>query len=109
VSSATLEERRCTGIEERRQSSLFEDLERGAPGRLHSGAGAGRVPATRPNAARDELHPRSGGDRLTLEARLERTWEGLLAVGAAECPVCRSRLEWRAMAGVCRGCRSTMT
>lgn len=34
-----------------------------------------------------------GSDRLTLELRLDSVWEGLRAEGAAECPVCRGRME----------------
>ena len=34
----------------------------------------------------------SGGGRLTLEQRLDGVWEGLLADGAAECPLCRGPL-----------------
>ena len=33
-----------------------------------------------------------GGDRLTLEQRLDSVWEGLRADGAAECPVCHGRM-----------------
>lgn len=36
---------------------------------------------------------RSNGGRLTLEQRLDSVWEGLHAEGAAECPVCRGRME----------------
>jgi len=34
----------------------------------------------------------SGGGRLTLEQRLDGVWEGLLADGAAECPLCHGRM-----------------
>lgn len=53
--------------------------------------------------------PAAGGGRLTLERRLERVWEGLLAVGAAECPVCRSTMERRGAAANCVGCGSTLS
>ena len=43
---------------------------------------------------------RSGGGGLTLGQTLDRVWEGLLATGAAECPLCRARME---RAG-CTGC-----
>ena len=33
------------------------------------------------------------GGRLTLERQLDSVWEGLRAAGAAECPVCRGRME----------------
>ena len=44
------------------------------------------------------------GSRLTLEQTLERAWEGLLAVGAADCIVCGERMERRGAAGECGGC-----
>jgi hypothetical protein len=53
---------------------------------------------------------RSDGGRLTLEQRLDRVWEGLLAAGAAECPMCGAEME-RAPAGdagSCTGCGTTL-
>jgi hypothetical protein len=44
------------------------------------------------------------GGRLTLEQVLSSAWEGLLAVGAAECFVCGSRLERHGDSGTCGGC-----
>ena len=44
------------------------------------------------------------GGRLTLEQSLLSVWEGLLAVGAADCVVCGSRMERRGSAGQCGGC-----
>ena len=57
--------------------------------------------ATGGRSAEDALRRRSarcparsdGGGRLTLEQRLDSVWEGLRAVGAAECPVCGGRME----------------
>jgi hypothetical protein len=46
----------------------------------------------------------SDGSRLTLEQSLASVWEGLLAVGAADCLVCGSQMERRGAAGVCGGC-----
>ena len=46
----------------------------------------------------------SDGGRLTLEQSLARAWEGLLAVGAADCLVCGAQMERRGTAGVCGGC-----
>jgi hypothetical protein len=51
---------------------------------------------------------RSDGGRLTLEQRLDRVWEGLLAAGAAECPMCGSEMEQTAGAGRCTGCGTTL-
>jgi hypothetical protein len=50
---------------------------------------------------------RRGGH--TLEDRLERAWEGVLAEGTAACPVCRARLERHGAEGRCGGCGSTLT
>ena len=42
--------------------------------------------------------------RLTLEERISRVWEGLHAVGAADCPVCRGRMERKGHRGHCVTC-----
>ncbi len=46
----------------------------------------------------------SDGSRLTLEQSLASVWEGLLAVGAADCLVCGEQMERRGAIGVCGGC-----
>jgi len=46
----------------------------------------------------------SDGSRLTLEQSLASVWEGLLAVGAADCLVCGAQMERRGSVGVCGGC-----
>jgi len=46
----------------------------------------------------------SDGSRLTLEQSLAGIWEGLLAVGAADCLVCGAQMERRGSVGVCGGC-----
>ncbi len=46
----------------------------------------------------------SDGSGLTLERKLTGVWEGLLAVGAADCLVCGAQMERRGDAGVCGGC-----
>ena len=47
----------------------------------------------------------SDGGRLTLEQRLDSVWEGLHAAGAADCPVCGSRMEENGEGGGrCGGC-----
>jgi hypothetical protein len=74
---------------------------RPAPGRLpldFRPVGPDRTPARRPGGAC------SDGDRLTLEERISSVWEGLVAAGAGECPVCRSRMEWIADHGRCSIC-----
>jgi hypothetical protein len=52
---------------------------------------------------------RSDGGRLTLEQKLDRAWEGLLAVGAAECPLCGAAMGRAGHAGRCAGCGTTLT
>ena len=51
----------------------------------------------------------SDGSRLTLEQSLASVWEGLLAVGAADCLVCGSQMERRGAGGVCRGCGTSIS
>ena len=51
----------------------------------------------------------SDGSRLTLEQSLTSVWEGLLAVGAADCMLCGSRMERRGDAGVCGGCGTRLS
>ena len=46
----------------------------------------------------------SDGSRLTLEQSLASVWEGLLAVGAADCFVCGERMQRDGAAGRCGGC-----
>jgi hypothetical protein len=58
---------------------------------------------------RVERRPCAGGGRLTLEQRLESVWEGLLAAGAAECPLCRGPMEAAAGGGRCGDCGSTLS
>jgi hypothetical protein len=47
---------------------------------------------------------RVSGGRMTLEQRLDRTWRTLQAQGAAECPLCHSRMSNHGSAGECGGC-----
>jgi len=88
------------------QQPLFDDLRRAEPapepGRFADRARPG------PPTERGERGPPSGGDRLTLEDRLERIWEGVLAAGAAECPVCEGRLELLGGQGQCGGCGAVL-
>ncbi len=52
----------------------------------------------------------SDGGRLTLEQRLDGVWEGLHAAGAADCPICGSRMEGTGDGtGHCGGCGSTLS
>ena len=48
----------------------------------------------------------SDGGRLTLGRKLDSVWEGLRADGAAECPVCDSRIVAGAGSARCSGCGS---
>jgi hypothetical protein len=52
---------------------------------------------------------RSGGRRLTLDERISGVWEGLRAAGAADCPVCGSRLHRHGDAGNCGDCGLLLT
>ena len=53
--------------------------------------------------------PSSDGGRLTLGRRAQSAWEGLLAAGAADCPVCAGRMELAASAGRCLECGSRLS
>jgi hypothetical protein len=55
-----------------------------------------RAPQRRPQC--------TDGSRLTLEQSLASVWEGLLAVGAADCLLCGAQMERRGSVGVCGGC-----
>ena len=74
------------------QRSLFDSLRRKGPGGLDP----------------RERRPRAGGDRLTLERRLDGVWEGLLAAGAAPCPVCSARMHRLGETARCEGCGSEL-
>jgi hypothetical protein len=90
------------------QSPLFDDLRRARPGA--QACPAASEPGDSGSAApRGERDPRSGDDRLTLEASLERIWEGLFVVGAAECPVCGGVMRRVEERGVCVGCGSALS
>jgi hypothetical protein len=51
---------------------------------------------------------RSGG-RLTLEERLRATWHAANTEGAADCPLCGSRMTLRAEAAECGSCGSRLS
>ena len=53
------------------------------------------------------VRPRGGS--LTLEQKLDRALEALHTEGAAECPVCRSRMVGDAEGGRCAGCGSQLS
>ena len=44
------------------------------------------------------------GGRLTLSQSLSSVWEGLLAVGAAACPLCGSQMSRTPHGGTCGSC-----
>jgi hypothetical protein len=66
------------------------------------------VLARSPDAKTDAEFAASGG-RLTLDERISKVWEGLLATGTADCPVCRGRLERMGDSGRCLSCNSVLT
>ena len=47
----------------------------------------------------------SDGDRPTLEQQLSGVWEGLLAAGVADCPVCGAEMRRSG----CTGCGTVLT
>jgi hypothetical protein len=70
-----------------------------------------RLPSrTRTNFAEQQPDsPVSGGRRLTLDERISRVWEGILATGAVDCPVCRGRMERMGDSARCLTCNSVLT
>lgn len=55
-------------------------------------------PYGRDDAPRHRPDPSGGGRPTTLEQRLERVWEGLVAASPTSCPVCRSDGQWQRLA-----------
>ena len=62
------------------------------------------------DSVRRERSSCSDGGGLTLEQRLDCVWEGLHAVGAADCPMCGARMERAATGagGHCGGCGTSI-
>ena len=86
-----------------RQMSLAADLvRREAPEPL-------RRDAARPAAPRRQPIGCSDGDRPTLEQHVSRVWEGLLAAGVADCPVCGAEMRRAGGGGRCGGCGSALS
>jgi len=67
------------------------------------------APARRNFADQQPDSPVSGGPVLTLEERISRVWEGIVAAGTADCPVCRGPMERLGSSGRCLRCNSTLT
>jgi hypothetical protein len=62
------------------------------------------------DTARSHRRPQcTDGGRLTLEESLTSVWEGLLAVGAADCVVCGATMRRNGQAGECAGCGSRLS
>jgi hypothetical protein len=53
--------------------------------------------------------PVSGGRRLTLDERISKVWEGILATGAVDCPVCRGPMERMGEVARCFSCKTTLS
>ena len=68
-----------------------------------------QMPLLTEGGSTSEQLRRSDGGRLTLEQRLDRVWEGLLAAGAAECPLCGGDMERAAGAGRCGDCGTKLS
>jgi hypothetical protein len=49
------------------------------------------------------------GSGPTLASVLSSAWEGLLAVGAADCLVCGAQMERNGAAGECGGCGASIS
>jgi hypothetical protein len=71
----------------------------------------GALPIEQDFALREEQEePRySDGGGLTLARKLDGVWEGLLAAGAAGCPVCGGRMVRGAETGRCGSCASSLS
>ena len=82
-----------------RQMSLAADVVRREAGEPRRDA--------RPLARRQPIGC-SDGDGPTLEQQVSRVWEGLLAAGVAECPLCGTEMHRTRDAGRCAGCGSTL-
>ena len=52
--------------------------------------------------------PCTDGGRLTLEQTLTSVWEGLSAVGAADCVMCGSCMERKGAGGECVSCGTSI-
>lgn len=78
------------------------------PATLFDDGACPESPQLRPARAGQGGNPPSDGSRLTLQGRIESVWEGLRAVGVAECPVCRARMELSGGVGDCNGCGSRL-
>ncbi len=50
-----------------------------------------------------------GGEWPTLGDVVTGAWEGLLAAGSADCPLCGRQMEMREGAGRCTGCGSVLS
>ena len=70
-----------------------------------------QLPLSPEGGSSHERLRRSGGGRFTLEQRLDRVWEDLLAAGAAECPLCGSEMSRPAGAGSgrCTDCGTSIS
>jgi hypothetical protein len=61
------------------------------------------------DSARSHRRPLcADGGRPTLEQVLSSAWEGLLAVGAADCVVCGAQMERTGALGTCGTCGTTL-
>ena len=68
-----------------------------------------RRDAAKPRSSRRQPIGCSDGDRPTLEQQVSRVWEGLLAAGVADCPVCGSEMQRTGDAARCGACGSTLS
>jgi hypothetical protein len=67
------------------------------------------VNTTSPEDAVSRRFAAPGGRKLTLDERISKVWEGILAAGTADCPVCRGPMERMGSSGRCLRCHSVLT
>ena len=92
-----------------RQLSLAGDLaRRDVSERLGREADVGHRHAE-PARPRRQSVGCSDGERPTLVQHVAGVWEGLLAAGVADCPLCGAEMTRSGHAGRCGGCGTTLS
>jgi hypothetical protein len=65
--------------------------------------------ASPPHDVSHSTAPQPSAGRRTLEQTLERAWRDALTSGAAECPLCRARMDLVGGEVECAGCGSRLS
>jgi hypothetical protein len=68
-----------------------------------------RHPEPKAAAGKDAARRRFAGSGLTLGERTSNVWEGLVATGTADCPVCSGPMERAGQSGHCLRCGSVLS